>query len=71
MRTLMYASSPPRDGASVSSILLVGYTLHHDDEEYVAYITPSQGGEEEYTAYSYSTPPLLIAMEYVAYLLSR
>ena len=59
-------SSPPSNGASLSSISRVGGILHCEDVEYAAYITPSQGGEEEYTAYS-ATPPLLLAIEYTIY----
>ena len=58
--TLPYASSPPCNGAPSSSILRVGCILHRKDEEYAAYISPSRGGEEDYTTHSYScssSPP--------------
>ena len=51
------ASSLSHGGASLSSILCLGCILYCKDEEYNVYITPSQGGEEEYTAYSYYSSP--------------
>ena len=56
LRTPLCVSSPPCDGAPLSSFSLVGCILHCKDEEYAVYITPLQGGKEEYTAYS-SSPP--------------
>ena len=55
LSTPLCASFPPRNGVPLSSISRVGCILHREDEEYAAYISPSQGGEEEYTTYSYSS----------------
>ena len=55
--TSLYASFPLHNGASSSSILHIGFILHHKDDEYAAYISPSRGGEEDYTTYLYSSSP--------------